>query len=108
MTLARTLTVVFAAALLSAPVMVSPVMINPVLANGQLQAGAKTGPGETPRVIRTQPNNRNQADAAGGCHDSVTQTSYSGPCVENIKAGGCESDGENASVPGNCPNSSEP
>ena len=103
MTLARTLTVVFAAALLSAPVMVSP-----VLANGQLQAGAKTGPGETPRVIRTQPNNRNQADAAGGCHDSVTQTSYSGPCVENIKAGGCESDGENASVPGNCPNSSEP
>ncbi len=103
MMFARTLTLVFAAALLTAPVMVSPVS-----ANGQLQSGAKADPGKRTHVIRTQPNNRGQADAGGGCHDSVTQTSYSGPCAENIKAGGCESDGENASVPGNCPNSSEP
>ncbi|TQV77941.1 hypothetical protein [Denitrobaculum tricleocarpae] len=103
MTFTRTFAVVFAAAVFSAPV-----MVHPVLANGQLQTGTQTGPGEAPKNIRIQPDNRNQADAAGGCHDSVTQTSYSGPCVDNIKAGGCESDGENASVPGNCPNSSEP
>ncbi len=103
MMFARTLTLVFAAALLTAPALVSP-----AVANGQLKTETRSGPGKAPNVVRTQPNNHNQADAAGGCHDSVTQTSYSGPCVENIKAGGCESDGENASVPGNCPNSSEP
>lgn len=46
-----------------------------------------------------------------GCHDGASQTSYEGPCdnhPEYEATGGCESSAELASVPGNCPNSSEP
>lgn len=46
-----------------------------------------------------------------GCHDHASQTSYEGPCdyyPEYEATGGCESSAEQASLPGNCPNSSEP
>ena len=46
---------------------------------------------------------------AGGCHDGVQGMSYEGPCeIADPTTVGCESDGEQASVPGNCPNSSQP
>ncbi|NIA67228.1 hypothetical protein HBA54_01325 [Pelagibius litoralis] len=47
---------------------------------------------------------------AYGCHDGASQTSYEGPCDPHPEyyAGGCESSEELASVPGDCPNSSQP
>ncbi len=72
---------------------------------------AKKGPGPAnpipgPRRILVKPTS--QAEAYG-CHDHQSQTSYEGPCDQyDIKGSGCESEAELASVPGNCPNSSEP
>ncbi len=76
----------------------------------QLKAQPRpTGPGR-PSLPKHLSGNAG-ASANHGCHDHASQTSYEGPCnhyPEYEATGGCESDAEQASVPGNCPNSSEP
>ena len=71
-----------------------------------------TGPVRPIAPRRTIVQHGGTADnASHGCHDYASQTSYEGPCdyhPEYESTGGCESSAEQASLPGNCPNSSEP
>ena len=84
----------------------------PQLAAQQLKAPAR-GPGPVrplaPKRMVAKPGTA--ANDSYGCHDNASMTSYEGPCdyyPEYESTGGCESSAEQASVPGNCPNSSEP
>lgn len=78
----------------------------PAYASALAKASSTSGNAPDLKQVRTM---QRSTSPAGGCHDSVQGRSYDGPCEKaDPSTVGCESEGELASVPGNCPDSSEP